>query len=57
MKLVKRLEKQGFGVERTGSGHWKVTAPDGGMTVIGFSPSSRGLKESVKRLKDLGFEP
>ena len=56
MKLVKALRKQGFTVERTGSGHWKVTSPRGGITTIGFSPSYVGLKLAMKRLRELGFK-
>lgn len=55
-KLVKKVRKQGFYIERTGGGHWMVKSPDGkGMTVLGFSPSSQGLKESVKQLERIGF--
>jgi predicted RNA binding protein YcfA (HicA-like mRNA interferase family) len=56
MKLVKRAEKQGFDVRRTGSGHWKVTSPDGkGMTVLSFSPKTGGTRQSVKQLTAIGF--
>jgi predicted RNA binding protein YcfA (HicA-like mRNA interferase family) len=58
MKLVRRLEKQGFVVERTGGGHWKVTHPEReGHVTMGFSPSSSGTKKSMKRLRELGFKP
>jgi biotin operon repressor len=58
MKLVRRLRQQGFNVERTGSGHWKVTA-DGrtDWVLISFSPSSAPQHKSIKRLKELGYKP
>lgn len=56
MKLVKDLRKQGFEVERTGSGHWKVTGPDGGCVVMGFSPHGQGLHKTHKRLAELGYK-
>ena len=58
MRLVKRIRKQGLNVERTGSGHWKVTRPGGGDCVImGFSPNHSGMHKTMKRLEELGFDP
>lgn len=58
MKLVKQLRKQGFAVERTGSGHWKVVAPDGrGSVVMAFSPTSGGKHRTLKRLAEIGYKP
>lgn len=57
-KLVKKLRKQGFEVSRTGSGHWMVKAPNGpGSTVLAFSPSARGLRQSEKQLVQIGYKP
>lgn len=56
MKLVKDLRKQGFEVERTGSGHWKVHGPDGEKVVMGFSPNSGGLHRTLKRLQAIGYK-
>lgn len=56
MKLVKALRKQGFTVERTGSGHWRVTSPDGERsTTIGFSPRWSGFKAAQRKVRELGF--
>lgn len=57
MKLVKELKKQGFSVERTGSGHWKVTYPGRqGVVIMGFSPSGSAQHKTLKHLRGLGFE-
>lgn len=57
MKLVKKLRGQGFSVDRTGSGHWKVTSPAGeGPVIMGFSPSGKGLHKTLKRLESIGFQ-
>lgn len=57
MKLVKALEKQGFDVARTGSGHWKVTHPErSGMVILAFSPKGSVLHKSMKYLRELGFK-
>lgn len=57
MKLVKRLRKEGFDVDRTGSGHWKVKAPDGtGQTVLSFSPGAGGLKQTLSQLRKIGYD-
>lgn len=55
MKLVKKLKKDGLDVERTKSGHWKVTGSKG-MTVLSFSPSASGLAQTRKQLRDIGYE-
>lgn len=58
MKLVKDLRKQGFEVERTGSGHWKVSRAGSGRSVImAFSPGKKIQHETLKRLKLLGYRP
>lgn len=58
MRLVKKLQKQGFSVERTGSGHWKVTHPErDGMVIMAFSPKSTCFRTTMKRLKELGYKP
>jgi predicted RNA binding protein YcfA (HicA-like mRNA interferase family) len=56
MKLVKALKKQGFVVERTGSGHWKVTHPErDDCTYMSFSPRGTPQHKTLKRLKEMGF--
>jgi predicted RNA binding protein YcfA (HicA-like mRNA interferase family) len=58
MELVKQLRKQGFNVERSGSGHWKVTHPErDGMVVIAFSPRKTGMHLTLKRLRKIGHRP
>lgn len=58
MKLVKSLRKQGFDVERTGSGHWKVSRPGRqGFVIMGFSPGGTGLHKTMKMLKEIGYQP
>lgn len=57
MQLVKSLRKQGFTVERTGSGHWKVTHPErDDCTFISFSPSPLPQHKTLKRLKAMGYK-
>lgn len=58
MRLVKSLRKQGYAVERTGSGHWKVTHPErDGCTYMSFSPSGKPQHKTIKRLKEMGYQP
>ena len=57
MKLVKDLRSKGFVVERTGSGHWKVTRPGRqGSVVMGFSPNCPPGHRTFKLLRELGYE-
>lgn len=55
MKLVKLAKKHGCTVERTGSGHWKITTPSGLTIVTSFSPSNPGpYRDTVRYLKKAG---
>lgn len=57
MKLVKELRKQGFRVERTGSGHWAVYNADGrGPVTMSFSPGHPRQPKTMKRLREIGFK-
>jgi len=57
-QLVKDLEKAGFIVTRTGSGHWMVRPPKGdGCVVLAFSPRVASFHQTLKRLEKLGYEP
>lgn len=56
MKLVRKLRKAGFDVERTGSGHWRVSNGQGGTTILAFSPRSSGTHVTMKKLKAIGYE-
>jgi biotin operon repressor len=55
MKLVKDLRRQGFDVERTGSGHWKVTnMVTGEYVLMSFSPAKTRQHKTIKRLREMG---
>jgi len=58
-RLREALAAQGFEVERARNGHWRVTTPDGMARMqIANTPSDwRGIRNTVSRLKRLGFEP
>lgn len=56
-RLVRELEKQGFSVKRTGSGHWMVRPPAGeGCVILAFSPKIAALHKTMARLKAIGFQ-
>jgi Holliday junction resolvase len=56
-RLVKKLQKQGFSVTRTGSGHWKVESPvSDGHVIMAFSPRSPADYATVKHLKRIGYK-
>lgn len=55
--LRQRLLDQGFAVERTRNGHYKVIAPDGRKVQIAHSPTcNRSVLNAVTRLKRIGFD-
>lgn len=55
-KLVRELEKDGFIVTRTGSGHWKITNPKhGGMVIMAFSPKAASFQKTMIRLREIGY--
>ncbi len=57
MKLIKDLDRQGFDVSRTGSGHWKVTYPGRpGCAILSFSPKGSAFHKTMKRLRELGYQ-
>lgn len=57
-QLVKELERAGFNVTRTGSGHWMVRPAEGeGSVVLAFSPRSSSFQKSLQRLRKIGYEP
>ena len=57
-RLVRDLKKCGFLVTRTGSGHWKVAAPQGpGSVIMAFSPRKTALHKTMARLKEIGYDP
>jgi hypothetical protein len=54
-KLVSRLRKQGWRVERTKKSHWKVYAPDGVVFLSGTPGSPRVLMVSKRCLNRHGI--
>jgi hypothetical protein len=56
--LIRRCEKAGLTVERSGGGHWKVTSPEGEtVATIPFSPSTnRWLENTLTQLRRRGIE-
>jgi len=58
MRLVRELEKQGFSVKRTGSGHWMARPPEGqGCVILAFSPKLSVMHKTIARLRALGYKP
>ena len=58
MALIKKLRKQGLAVERTGSGHWKVSnpeMPEAGFVIMAFSPRSTNQTGNLARLRKIGY--
>jgi hypothetical protein len=56
MKLLKRAQKQGCIVSRTGSGHWKIVCPNGTRLTASFSPTSAGAyRDTIKALRKEGL--
>ena len=57
MKLMKLAKKAGCSIERTGSGHWKITTPSGAVLIASFSPSSPlPYRDTVKHLLKAGVK-
>ena len=55
MKLVKRAKSKGCTVERTGSGHWRITTPEGVKILASFSPSTPGAyRDTIRDLRRAG---
>ena len=55
MKLVKLAKKNGCTVERTGSGHWSFTTPNGTRIIASFSPSTQhALRSTIRDLRKAG---
>lgn len=56
-KLAKKLEAQGAHIERTGSGHFKVTAPWGKVVICPSTPSEyRSMRNTMSYLRKAGFD-
>jgi hypothetical protein len=55
-QLIRELEREGFSVTRTGSGHWKVQPPTGGgMVILAFSPKAASFEKTMIRLREIGY--
>jgi len=55
-ELLREARKQGFRIERTKRGHWKVFAkdPDKGFALLSGNP--RWMKKMLADLSRIGFE-
>jgi hypothetical protein len=55
--LVKEAEGQGWRVQRTKKGHWRLLAPDGvGIVIAAGTPSDRrGFDNTVASMRRYGF--
>lgn len=56
MKLIRDVKKQGLEVTRAKSGHWQVTGPTGKTTHLSFSPGAKGIQQSMKQLRAVGYD-
>jgi hypothetical protein len=55
--LLRRARRAGFTVERTGSQHWRITAPSGATTTAAATPSDRRAPLKLRRdLRRIGLE-
>jgi predicted RNA binding protein YcfA (HicA-like mRNA interferase family) len=57
-RLIRRCEREGLVVERSGGGHWKVKSAAGEtLATIPFSPSTdRWLENTLTQLRRRGIE-
>jgi hypothetical protein len=55
--VVREARKQGFIVDRTSTGHWRLRTADGVFVVMlaGTPSDSRGLLNALARLKRAGM--
>ncbi|MFH0246378.1 hypothetical protein ACGRHY_29055 [Streptomyces sp. HK10] len=57
-QLIKKLESQGFTVEATRKGHYKVSRKGAFVTYLPGTPSDhRSLKNCLSYLKRAGYKP
>jgi len=56
--FVRRLERSGLVVERSGGGHYRVRTPEGGtVAFLPFSPSTNRWRENtIAQLRQRGIE-
>jgi predicted RNA binding protein YcfA (HicA-like mRNA interferase family) len=57
-ELFKRLESEGWEIERRKAGHVRLTSPKGGVVFTSSSPSDfRALRNVERDLKRAGWKP
>ncbi len=56
--FCRQLERAGLTVERSGGGHYRVSAPDGGIVgFVPFSPSTNRWRQNmITQLRRRGIE-
>ncbi len=47
-RFIRDLRRQGWAVQNTGSGHYKVTHPNGGFVFLPVSPSCRRWQKNAR---------
>lgn len=56
-QLLDAVRRQGFAVRLGGSGHYRVTGPDGRATTVPKTPATwRSLRNSRARLRRIGAQ-
>ena len=57
-ELLKEAEGQGWRIEKTKGGHWRVFSPDGaGIVYVASTPSDhRGFKNTIAKMRQYGFK-
>lgn len=57
-RLLRAAQRQGWEVTRTGSRHFRFRPPDPAhpCVIVGFSPSSSGLRDAEAMLRRSGFK-
>lgn len=57
LKAIRRAKKHGCTIEKRGSGHWRVTCPNGAVISAPFSPKTPGaLRDFMKALDKEGVK-
>lgn len=57
-ELIEQLKEDGWQVEHTKGGHYKLTSPRGGVVFAGSTPSDHRAIRNVERyLKREGWKP
>jgi predicted RNA binding protein YcfA (HicA-like mRNA interferase family) len=48
-KRFAQLKREGWTIERSGSGHYKMVHPNGGIVIAPFSPSASGSWRQIEK--------